>query len=119
MLRARGFFSTNWRFASSVGFDGSSVGAASERFGNSTFPFLITRTVSQKFDFQGTNDQPVRIGCSKDRPQYTFNGAIDEVAVFRRALSLDEIKQVMNGDLLAVSPKDRLATTWGSLKAHQ
>ena len=30
----------------SVGFDGSSVGAASETFENSTFPFLITRTVS-------------------------------------------------------------------------
>ena len=74
---------------------------------------------AQKFDFQGTNDQPVRIGCSKDRPQYTFNGAIDEVAVFRRALSLDEIKQIMNGDLLAVSPKDKLATVWGTLKSRQ
>ena len=72
---------------------------------------------AQKFDFMGTNDQDLRIGCSKDRPQYTFeNGSIDEAAVWRRALSEDEIKEIMNEDFLAVSPLDKAATTWGSIK---
>ena len=73
----------------------------------------------QKFDFKGTNDQDLRIGCSKDRPQYTFeNGSIDEAAVWRRALSEDEIQEIANEGFLAVSPLDKTATTWGSLKSR-
>ena len=74
---------------------------------------------AQKFNFTGTNDQDLRIGCSKDRPQYTFeNGSIDEAAIWRRALSEDEINEAMNGGLLAVSPLDKTATTWGSIKSR-
>jgi hypothetical protein len=74
---------------------------------------------AQKFNFTGTNDQDLRIGCSKDRPQYTFeNGSIDEAAIWRRALSEDEINEAMNGGLLAVSPQDKAATTWGSIKSR-
>jgi hypothetical protein len=73
----------------------------------------------QKFDFKGTNDQDLRIGCSKDRPQYTFeNGSIDEAAVWRRALSEDEIQEIANEGFLAVSPLDKTATTWGSIKSR-
>ena len=73
----------------------------------------------QKFDFKGTNDQDLRIGCSKDRPQYTFeNGSIDEAAVWRRALSEDEIQEIANEGFLAVSPRDKAATTWGSIKSR-
>ena len=73
----------------------------------------------QKFDFTGTNDQDLRIGCSKDRPQYTFeNGSIDEAAVWRRALSEDEIQEIANEGFLAVSPLDKTATTWGSIKSR-
>ena len=71
----------------------------------------------QAFDFKGTNDQDLRIGCSKDRPNYTFeNGSIDDAAVWRRALSQDEIKAVMSGGFTAVSPRDKVATTWGNIK---
>ena len=71
----------------------------------------------EKFDFKGTNDQDLRIGCSKDRPNYTFeNGSIDEAAVWRRALSEAEIQEIANEGFLAVSPLDKVATTWGSLK---
>ena len=71
----------------------------------------------EKFDFKGTNDQDLRIGCSKDRPNYTFeNGSIDEAAVWRRALSEDEINEIMNEGFLAVSPLDKAATTWGNIK---
>lgn len=75
---------------------------------------------ADKFDFAGTNDSDLRIGCSKDRPQYTFDGGmIDESAVWSRALSLNEIQQAMSGNLLAVSPQDKLATTWGTIKQKE
>ncbi len=73
----------------------------------------------QAFDFLGTNDQDLRIGCSKDRPQYSFEGgSIDEAAVWRRALSDDEVKEIMNEEFLAVSPLDKATTTWGRLKRN-
>ena len=72
---------------------------------------------AKKFNFTGTNDQDLRIGCSKDRPQYTFeNGMIDDAAIWSRALSEGEIKQAMGGELLAVTPKNKVATTWGNIK---
>ena len=71
----------------------------------------------QVFDFKGTNDQDLRIGCSKDRARYTFeNGSIDDAAVWRRALSQDEIQAIMNTGITAVSPLDKAATTWGNIK---
>ena len=68
-------------------------------------------------DFPEVNDQALRIGCAKDRPQYAFdNGAIDEVALWSRSLTQTEIRTVMKGNMLAVSPKDKTATTWGDIK---
>ena len=44
-------------------------------------------------------------------------GLVDEVAIYDRALTVDEINQDMeNGVFFAVSPGDKLATTWGKLK---
>ncbi len=71
----------------------------------------------KKFNFFGDNDADVRIGCAKDVPHLTFtNGSIDEAAVWQRALSDDEIKQAMTGNFLAVSPSDKVATTWADMK---
>lgn len=71
----------------------------------------------KKFNFTGTNDQDLRIGCSKDRANYTFqNGMIDDAAIWSRALSEDEINQAMGGELLAVTAKDKVTTTWGNIK---
>ena len=68
-------------------------------------------------DFPEVNDQALRIGCAKDRPQYAFdNGAIDEVALWSRSLTQTEIRTVMKGNMLAVSPRDKTATTWGDIK---
>ena len=67
----------------------------------------------------GTNDSELRIGCAVGHPRYTFrNGSIDEVALWRRALSQDEIKAAMQ-DILEVSPKDKTATTWGDIKQRK
>ena len=72
---------------------------------------------SNEFNFTGTNDQDLRIGCSKDRANYTFeNGMIDDAAIWSRALGEGEIKEAMGGGLLAVSPKNKAATTWGNVK---
>jgi len=47
-------------------------------------------------------------------------GTIDEVAIFSVALSAEDIKDIMmqgfGGVILSVSPGDKLATTWASLK---
>lgn len=47
-----------------------------------------------------------------------FEGGMDEVFIFDRVLEQSEVKDIMNGlgDMLAVEPKAKLATTWGALK---
>ncbi|RKU08466.1 hypothetical protein C6502_14705 [Candidatus Poribacteria bacterium] len=50
-----------------------------------------------------------------------FKGAVDEVIIFNRPLTIDEILilgEKSAEDALAVSPKGRLATTWGRLKSR-
>jgi len=48
-----------------------------------------------------------------------LDSTIDEVAVYRKALSEEEIKRDMEGIKgFAVSPSDRLTTTWGEIKAR-
>lgn len=73
-----------------------------------------------QFDFQCENQLPLMVGAGVQRPQYSFLGEIDEVAVFKRALSQDEVRKAMEGikALLAVDPSDRLPLTWGSIKAE-
>ncbi len=38
--------------------------------------------------------RPVRVGSRHEHPQYVFNGSIDDVKIWRRALSGDEIKSI-------------------------
>ena len=69
------------------------------------------------FDFSGVNDQDLRIGCAKNRPEYAFeDGYIDEVAIWSRALSEDEVRTVVRSPMFPVSPKNKVATTWGDMK---
>ena len=69
------------------------------------------------FEFSGTNDEDLRIGCAKGKPEYAFeDGLIDEVAIWNRALSEDEIRTAMRGPLFPVMPKNKVATTWGDVK---
>lgn len=78
----------------------------------------LTAEKEDKFDFKGVNELPVMVGSGVQRPQYVFNGIIDEVAIFNRALEPIEIKKAMSGVklLLSVNSSDKLATTWGNLK---
>ncbi len=69
------------------------------------------------FNFIGTNEEDLRIGCAKGKPEYAFEGgSIDEVAIWSRALGEDEIRTAMRGPLFDVTPKDKVATTWGDIK---
>ena len=47
-----------------------------------------------------------------------LNGMLDEVCIWNKALSPEEIKQSMAGELisLAVSRKGKLSTTWAQIK---
>ena len=50
-----------------------------------------------------------------------FKGVVDEVIIFNRPLTIDEILilgEKSIEDALAVSPKGKLATTWGQLKSR-
>jgi hypothetical protein len=70
-------------------------------------------------------DQPVRIGWAEGRgsgdgvPVY-FDGIIDEVVVYNRALSAAEVTQLMNEGMptTAVELGDKLTTTWSRIKAY-
>ena len=44
---------------------------------------------------------------------------IDDFFLFNRALSADEVSDIMEGLLIAVEPQDKLATTWGNLKTKR
>ncbi|MCY3741784.1 MAG: LamG domain-containing protein [Candidatus Poribacteria bacterium] len=78
---------------------------------------MIANLPSAADDFSSTNEEDLRIGCAKNKPQYAFEGgSIDEVAIWSRALSEDEVRTVMRGPLLAVSPKGKVTTTWGDIK---
>jgi len=64
---------------------------------------------------------PITIGDNNEgiAPDYRFVGVIDEVAVYNRALSQNEIKQkMMSSHTLAVKFADKLTTTWGGIKAQ-
>jgi len=62
-----------------------------------------------------TNDDPLWIGRRFDA---FFDGIIDEVVIYNRALTEDEIKDDMSGISAAVSYSGKLATTWGIIKKH-
>ncbi len=65
-----------------------------------------------------TNEEPVTIGSRWESGQ-SFTGAIDDVRLYNRALSQDEIKQVMQGEIgMAVTPSGKLTTTWSYLKGR-
>jgi len=62
----------------------------------------------------GENDQPLVFMVHYDR---WLKGLIDDVAIFNKALTEDQISTIMKGSVIsAVSSKGKLATTWSNLK---
>lgn len=67
------------------------------------------------------NETSMRIGTDfNDEDKRFFNGIIDEIAVFNRALAHDEVAKAMDSGILvdtsSVNAEGKLATTWGSIK---
>jgi hypothetical protein len=53
---------------------------------------------------------------AENRP---FEGIIDEVGIWNRALTEAEIKTAMDGDFLAVELDGKLTTTWARMKTSR
>jgi hypothetical protein len=68
----------------------------------------------------GTNKDNLRLGADW-APRDIWRGVIDEIAILSKALSEADSKLIMTAGVtgaLAVSPKDKLATSWGDIKAQ-
>ena len=46
-------------------------------------------------------------------------GAVDEVRIYKKVLTVEEIKQNFEAQGLAVQPIGKLSLTWGQIKASQ
>jgi hypothetical protein len=70
--------------------------------------------------------EPVRIGWSQGRDGdlanlVYFDGIIDEVVIYNRALSANDISELMDSGIdrgTAVEPGDKLTTTWSRIRAY-
>lgn len=69
-----------------------------------------------------TTESPLFIGASvrinKTTRRY-FEGLIDEVGIYNRALTESEIETNFNAQGLAVSPQGKLAVVWGEIKSSR
>lgn len=89
------------------------------------------RPLALKAPYNVFPDQPIRMGMGQgiggnpfidpnllDNKSY-IDGMVDDAVIFSRALSAEEIKELMEtnlSDFAAVDPHGKLATTWSSLK---
>lgn len=116
-----------WQFYNDAGRDGCSpnsptisewhhIGAT---FDGKVFKCYIDGKFGEEFGYVGKmpeNTAPVTVGMRTKSKDCFFKGMIDEVAIFNRALSEDEVKGAMDGIETAVEQKEKLATSWGNLK---
>jgi len=81
--------------------------------------------VAPNADVENLDTTPVRIGagdqcCAEGPPEdvaYFFKGIIDEVLIYRKALTADEIKRDMEGSpVSAIQPSGKVSTTWAEMK---
>lgn len=76
-----------------------------------------------KTNLPGASDTSnVFIGTSAEGAGRLLLGMIDEVRVWKRALSEDEIKEQMGKghfELFPVDPQQKLTTTWGTIKTNK
>ena len=63
-----------------------------------------------------SNADEVHIGRRRLSEPHNFEGIIDEVRIYNRALGDAEVKVNMNSDSTAVNPAISLSVTWGKIK---
>ena len=75
-----------------------------------------TLEVDQAFTF-GTNTDSLILGCDFPGGDEYFDGVMDEVLIFSRALTEAEILKVMaGGGTISVNPDGKLGATWDMIK---
>jgi hypothetical protein len=63
-------------------------------------------------------DLPVYIGCVTP-DQYFFKGALDDLAIYNRALTQEEIFQDMNTLVMPVESQGKTTITWAKIKSDK
>lgn len=63
-------------------------------------------------------DGSVMVGARHPGREF-FTGVIDEVYLFDRIITVDEINTIKDGGFTPVKPADKLTTTWGVIKANR
>jgi hypothetical protein len=89
-------------------------GKTTKLFVNGNFTLEIAQPFKPK-----ANAEDLRIGAYNKGADNSPNGIIDEVAIYNRALTADELKTLMDEGLkgiLAVSLNGKLATLWGKVR---
>ena len=64
--------------------------------------------------FHVSNQTAMTIGGHPNGAAHAFAGALDDMAIFTRVITEDEINTIIKG--WAVEPTEKLATTWSQLK---
>lgn len=84
--------------------------------GNKKFIYADGKLAKETDDHNGpmqANSTEHEIGKANDGG---FVGIIDEVVIYNRALSANEVKQLFAAEGLPVEPHGKLATRWGEIK---
>lgn len=76
----------------------------------------ITRKTAPAGKYTPDNDSIFGLAIRFHDKQRFFDGLIDEVAIYNRALSEAEIRRNYRASGLAVAPADKLAVMWGAIK---
>ncbi len=63
-------------------------------------------------------DGSIMVGARHPGQEF-FTGIIDEVHLFNRVITEDEMNTIINGDFAPVEPAEKLATTWAVIKADR
>jgi hypothetical protein len=72
---------------------------------------------AENFDLPDFADVTIYLGTGESPGTWPVeDSTFDEVMIWDKALSEDEINEVMGGGLLAVSANGKLATTWANIK---
>jgi hypothetical protein len=64
------------------------------------------------------SDLPVYIGCVVPGQNF-FKGMLDDLAIYSRALSQQEIAQDMNSSMMSVDHLDKATISWGEIKSQR
>jgi hypothetical protein len=66
-----------------------------------------------------SNQDNVHLGGRKVGEPHNFDGIIDEVRIYNRALNEAEVKANMTSDGTAVNPTGKIAAKWGEIKGSK